>query len=133
MDWKGGKSIVVAALAKADEAVDEVAYRPAVVRAFAWMPRWWLCDLARASRWLERRWGTTWWKDDRIAPGGPCEACHRRSITRVFDGPDGREIGVCGWCHIEGPIRTDDDLRRELTAAANASISWRWRWRPTRT
>src|SRR5581483_1576585 len=132
MDWKGPKRIVVAALAKADEAIDEVAYRPAAVRAFRWMPRWWLCDLARTSRWLDDRWATAWWRDDWIEPGGACDACHRRAIVHVLDGPDGTEIGVCGWCHIEGPILSDEDLQRELAAAAADSLAWRWRWQATR-
>jgi hypothetical protein len=33
------KRLVVAALAKIDKAMDEVLYRPAVVKAFAWLPR----------------------------------------------------------------------------------------------
>src|SRR6266702_832586 len=41
------RRLVVAALAYADLAVDDVLYRPAVVKAFVWLPRWWLCDLAR--------------------------------------------------------------------------------------
>jgi len=32
-------------LAKIDEAVDEVLYRPAIVKAFIKLPRWWQCDV----------------------------------------------------------------------------------------
>lgn len=45
---------------------------------------------------------------------------------------EGTEIAVCGWCHLDGPLQTDDDVRRELAAAAADSLSWRWRWRPGR-
>jgi hypothetical protein len=49
------KRLIVIGLRKLDEAIDEVVYRPAVVKAFMWLPRWYLCDLARASIALD--WG----------------------------------------------------------------------------
>jgi hypothetical protein len=36
-------------LATIDAALDKLLYRPAVVKLFCWLPRWWQCDLARAS------------------------------------------------------------------------------------
>src|SRR5438034_5739178 len=99
---------LVVLLSKLDEGLDEVLYRPAVVRAFRWLPRWWMCDLAKASMWLDDRWQTRWW-DDAIAPGEPCVACGRRASIHVIDGLDGSEVGLCGWCHVQGPVLTDAD------------------------
>ena len=59
-------------MAKADQALDEVLYRPAVVKPFQWLPRWWLCDLAKLSMRLDDRWAVGYWDDVGIAPGGPC-------------------------------------------------------------
>jgi hypothetical protein len=124
------KRAVVATLAKVDEALDEVLYRPAVVKAFAWVPRWWLCDLAKLSVALDDRWATDYWGNDATVPGGPCEACSRRAAIHVYESVDGRpSVSVCGWCHLTGQILTDEDLRRELEAARADSVAWRWRWR----
>jgi hypothetical protein len=122
------KRLVVAALAKADEVIDEVLYRPAVVKVFVWLPRWWLCDLAKLSMDLDRRWHTGHWHEEAIVPGEPCRACGRRASIHLIDAPDGSEVGLCGWCHVEGPVLDDEDLQRELSLAAADSISWRWRW-----
>lgn len=43
------KRAVVVAIAVIHGAFDEVLYRPAVVKAFSWLPRWWLCDPAKLS------------------------------------------------------------------------------------
>jgi len=130
---------IVITLEKADEALDEVLYRPAVVKATLGLPRWWLCELAKASRWLDDRWHVGYWDDDAIVPGGACEACGRRAAIHVYGGVDPddndppddliarRPVYLCGWCRIEGPILTDDDLRRELDAARGCSVAWRWR------
>ena len=32
---------------KVDEALDELLYRPEIVKAFVWIPRWWRCDMAK--------------------------------------------------------------------------------------
>src|SRR5437870_10877449 len=109
---------LVALLAKADEGLDEVLYRPAVVKAFSWLPRWWLCDLAKASMWLDDRWRTGWWDDAGSAPGGPCEACGRRAAIAVYGGPDpdeepfedyleARPVFTCGWCHLHRTLRNE--------------------------
>ena len=106
------KRMVVVALAKVDEAIDEVLYRPAIVKAFLWMPRWWLCDLAKLSMSLDDRWSTGYWDQAGVAPGDACEACGRRASIHVYGGPDpeigpldnfieSRPVRVCGWCHLE--------------------------------
>jgi hypothetical protein len=128
MDQKAARAAVVA-LAKVDEALDEVLYRPLVVRAFRWLPRWWLCDLAKLSMRLDDRWHTGWWNDAWKVPGAPCAACRRRASIHVIDHPDGSEVRLCGWCHIGGPVLDEADLKRELDAAATDSVSWRWRSR----
>jgi len=42
--------------------VDEVAYRPVVVKITRWLPRWWCCQLAHLSMKLDKRWDTGYWK-----------------------------------------------------------------------
>jgi hypothetical protein len=146
------KRSVIRALALVDEALDEVLYRPAVVKAFMWVPRWWLCDLAKFSLTLDERWGVGYWDQADIVPGRPCEACGRRASFHVIGGPsddktdeadterepgdeaflDDPAVHLCGWCHVEGPILNEIDLKRELDAATRDSVAWRWRWRATR-
>ena len=132
------KRLVVRTLAKVDEGLDEVLYRPAVVKAFVWLPRWWLCDLARLSIALDKRWGTGWWDDNKTWPGKPCQACGRRASIHVHGGLDADEIptGVfveshpvllCGWCELHGPLLDENDLQRELQQAGHRSVAWRWR------
>jgi hypothetical protein len=50
------KRAMVVGFAKVDGAIDAVLYRPAVVKAFAWVPRWWQCDLAKLSMALDDHW-----------------------------------------------------------------------------
>jgi hypothetical protein len=134
------KHASVVALAKIDEALDELLYRPAIVKAFGWLPRWWLCDLAKLSIRLDTRWGTAWWNGE-LEPDGPCEACARRASIHVYGGPDPdgdeeavvdylttRPIHLCGWCSVGGPIENEEDLRRALSLARSQSVAWRWRW-----
>ena len=128
-------------MAKVDEAVDEVLYRPAVVKAFRWIPRWWLCDLARLSIFLDDRWRTGYWAGVGIAPGGACEACRRRAAIHVLGGRDDgepvenvtfldeRPVHVCGWCQIRGDINSHEALEEALEEARDDSVSWRWAWR----
>jgi hypothetical protein len=134
------KRSVVIALAKVDEALDEVLYRPAVVKAFCWVPRWWLCDLAKLSMRFDDRWRTGYWDDTGIPPGEPCEACGRRASIHVYGDVDpdeepvhdyleSRPVRVCGWCHLDGPLFSEEDVQRELARARADSIAWRWRWR----
>jgi hypothetical protein len=132
---------IVVALAKADELIDELVYRPAVVRTFVWLPRWWLCDLAKLSIALDDRWRVGYW--DAIVPNGPCEACGRRAAIHVYGGNSDngeadtahflahRAVHTCGWCQLEGPITDQAQLGEALDAARSRSVSWRWR-RPTR-
>ena len=137
------KRVLVASLAKVDEAIDEVLYRPTVVRAFIWLPRWWMCDLAKLSIRLDDIWATGYWDAAGIAPGQACEACGRRASIHVYGGVDeeddegqqarpyleSRPVYLCGWCHLRGAVQSEDDVRSELAAARQGSISWRWRWR----
>ena len=116
---------IVVVLAKADEALDLVLYRPAVVRLFLWVPAWWSCNLARLAVRLDDGWNTGYW-DDGPVPGEPCEACHRRASIYVLGGlAEGEEAGpcfldtrpvlLCGWCRIssdEFPICDEEHLRR---------------------
>jgi hypothetical protein len=151
IDYSGAlKRAVVVSLAKADEVLDEVLYRPAVVKAFAWLPRWWLCDLAKLSVGLDGRWDIGYWDHDWIIPGGKCDACGRRASIHVYPGasddsddsvrapprlgpaipelpcPDGGDLYLCGWCHLRGG---GEDLASELRAAREDSVACRWRWR----
>jgi hypothetical protein len=140
------KRFVVVALSKLDEALDEVLYRPAVVKAFAWVPRWYHCDLARLSIALDKRWEVGWW--DEYGPSGVCEACGRRGAFIMLGGWDedlmgsrttddnrflyDREVCLCGWCHLPpGPSPdSEEELQVALRKARADSIAWRWRWRP---
>lgn len=136
------KRALVRALEIACRAMDEVLYRPAVVKAFAWVPRWWSCELAKLSITLDDRWGTSVWEGS-IVPGAPCGACGRRASISVIGGWDedlgpepeedfflnDREIPLCGWCHVRGRTSNEEELQRALSAACRDSVSWRWRWR----
>lgn len=136
------KRTIVLVLAKLDEAVDEVLYRPLVVRLFVWAPRWWLCDLARFSMALDDRWSVGYWDNVGIAPGDACEACGRRAAIHVYGGNEegeaidpaegflgNRPVHVCGWCQLRGDIGSEQELQVVLAAARDDSVSWRWRWR----
>jgi len=81
--------MVVRLLAIVDEALDQLLYRPAVVRLFSWLPRWWLCDVARVSMALDDRRRLGYWAAAGIAPGGVCEACGRRAAIHVVGRSDG--------------------------------------------
>jgi hypothetical protein len=136
------KRAVVIALAKADHGFDEVLYRPAVVKAFSWLPRWWQCDLAKASIRLDDLWSTGYWTDGDFYPGGPCEACGRRAAVVVFGqrlDPDDEPVGdyveahplhVCAWCRVPAQLSTQADRERALAVARSDSVAWRWRVRP---
>ena len=82
------KRAIVRGLNDACWAVDEIAYRPVVVRLTLWLPRWWRCDLARLSMYLDDRWGLDWWRSDDAppAPSGVCAACKRRAAWLVLGG-----------------------------------------------
>jgi hypothetical protein len=126
--------------------VDEIAYRPAVMKLTNRLPRWWSCHLAHLSMKLDDRWGTGYWDSDEAGPvpGGPCAACGRRAAWLVIGGYEEDEdeegenylarhpIEVCGWCRLESdsPIQNPAELERALDLAREKSISWRWRWRP---
>jgi hypothetical protein len=135
------KRSLVSALDSACGVVDGVAYRPAVVRATMFLPRWWRCKLARLSVRLDERWDTGYWgKDQAGAPAGVCDASNRRAAWLVISGrdwmedipPDGsymeeHPVHVCGWCQLpKGPIENDQQLADALARARERSISWRW-------
>lgn len=134
------KRVLILVLAKVDEALDEVLYRPAVVKAFIWLPRWWLCDLAKVSIALDDRWKIGYWDEVGIVPGRACEACGRRASIHVYGGRDpdedpvsdfleSRPVFTCGWCHLTGPMLNEGDVERELALARADSVGWRWTWR----
>ena len=134
------KRALVGTMAKVDEALDWALYRPAVVKAFGWLPRWWLCDLAKLSVALDARWGLGYWDGVGVVPGGVCDVCGRRAAIHVYGGReddepaagDGfflveRPVHTCGWCHLRGRINGPEDLASALSDARRESVSWRWR------
>ena len=137
---------VVRSLEAADRAVDWFAYRPAIVRLFMFLPRWWNCELARLSIHLDERWKTEYWTEDYGWPGPLCEACGRRTAWAYVGGLedddeplgfylDNRRIDLCLWCDI-GPtdvLNSEADVQAALSAARNESVSWRWNIPPNRT
>jgi hypothetical protein len=140
------KRAVVVTLNKLCILIDEVLYRPAVVRVGMRLPRWWNCQLARLSVRLDDRWRVGYWNDESgpAVPGDPCDACGRRAAIHVVGGDDETDtpldqqeprsflaehpVNLCGWCSLTaaGEIKNESDLRRELKAAAARSTSWRW-------
>jgi hypothetical protein len=143
---------VVRGLDTACGLIDDVAYRPAVVKLTAALPWFWCCHLARLSQKLDERWQTGYWDgpDAPPVPNGPCEACGRRASWLVMGGlyleepeifepgeepdfMDTRPAYLCSWCKPDGDPsnrpRDAEELRRLLDDAGNRSIAWRWRWR----
>jgi hypothetical protein len=143
----GLKQAVVSGLDRACQLVDEVAYRPAVVRLTMPLPRWWRCELAQLSMWLDVRWGLGVWESAdglTVAPHGLCDVCGRRPAN-IQIGGSWEDLGVedrssymkthplrvCYWCRLPaGPIEDDDQLAAAIADARARSISWRWRWEP---
>ncbi len=124
--------------------VDEVLYRPAVVKVTGRLPRWWSCELARLSMWLDERWQTGFWSasDAPPAPQGLCEACGRRAAWLVawdwdYDPPEDPPedfnvhwpVHLCGWCSpdVESPPASEEELARIQRETRARSVSWRWR------
>lgn len=58
------KRFVVAGLDRADQILDEVLYRPAVVKLTERLPRCWLCDLSKLSMRPDVRWSTSYWNSE---------------------------------------------------------------------
>ena len=144
----GTKRSIVVGLNTACTAVDSVAYRPAVVKLTSPLPRWWRCDLARLSIYLDARWGCGYWDSDSAParPEGLCEVCQRRAawlVRRGYDPqyddepPDADDytgnhpIHTCAWCQFTGSAPIDDPASRTraFADARDFSISWRWRWK----
>jgi hypothetical protein len=137
---------VVVALNTACMWIDEVAYRPAVIKATERLPRWWQCELARLSMRLDERWDTGYWKDG-PALMGACDVCARRAAWLVVGGYDPdyddeppeaddflgqHPVYTCGWCSLTdtAAIRDEASLRRALEDARSKSVAWRWSHRP---
>ncbi len=124
--------------------VDEVAYRPAVVKLAEPLPRWWNCQLAHASVKLDDRWGTGHWES--WGPGGPCDICGRRAAWLTIGGPiepdeehgpdathlERHPIEVCLWCRLDSPwtVESRADLDRAVAEARAQTVCWRWRHPP---
>ena len=136
------KRFVVAGLDRADRVLDQLLYRPAVVKLTARLPRWWLCDLSKLSIRLDDRWSIGYWDAESLAPGPPCDACGRRaSIFEVGGWAEGeagadeefmakRTVALCGWCKLPtGSITSEGELQAAMREARERSVSWRWRWR----
>ncbi len=140
MNWR---KAIVRSLNAACTAVDDIAYRPAVVRLALPLPRWWRCDLARLSMWLDDRWEVGWWNssDAPAAPQGVYAACGRRAAWLEIGGrcadeePDGsyledHPVALCAWCKPDGPFDDAEQVAAALAEARARSISWSWKWRP---
>ena len=139
-----GRYWIVRGLDTACRVVDDVAYRPAVVRLTMRLPRWWRCELARLAGRLDERWGTGYF-GEWAPPDGVCDICGRRAAWLVIGGPDEdadppdagdylarHPLHVCSWCKLtpDGPITSRGDLDLALARSRAKSITWRWRWRP---
>jgi hypothetical protein len=122
---------IVAAMNMACVIIDSVVYRPAVVKATLFLPRWWNCEFSKASERLDVRWNTGFWSNDDSPayPGDPCEACGRRASIIVYEDSTGAPTRLCGWCIPEFPI-TPDTRDAVLLDARDRSIGWFWTPRP---
>ena len=58
------RRVTVSFLSAVHRVVDWLVYRPAVVRLFVFLPRWWNCNLVRLSTCLNARWNAEYWTDD---------------------------------------------------------------------
>lgn len=123
-DGAGLRPLIVRGLAWACRALDEILYRPAVVKATMWLPRWWTCELAKISVALDDRWNVGYWPDG--APDGTCEVCGRRAAWLEFDHA-GRSVSVCGWCPTS-PFTQNHPANDAFAASRARSIRWSWRW-----
>jgi hypothetical protein len=139
MERRSWRWQVVQTLGTVDGWLDQLLYRPAVVKLFTWLPRWWLCDLARLSIALDDRWGLGYWDAAGIAPGGACQACGRRAAIHVFGGLDPDDeplpddpvwfldthpVHLCGWCSLPSPIQDQAELDAMLKQARARSVTW---------
>lgn len=131
--------------------IDEVAYRPVVVKLTHRLPWFWRCQFSLLSMKLDRRWGTGFWTAPNAppAPDRLCDACRRRAAWLEagghYEGIDddasgelgflaSHPVNLCRWCHLDTdfnePPQTSDELEQVLREAGARSIGWRWRWRP---
>jgi hypothetical protein len=116
MTGPGVRLRIVRGLNTACTLVDRVVYRPAVVKATVWLPRWWNCQLAQVSMKLDDRWGTGFWESGE--DGGP-----------DADYLAAHEVKLCGWCKLDfsEPPADRGELDRMLADARARSVSWSWR------
>lgn len=123
------------------QAVDAVAYRPAVVKATIWWPWPWTCQFAKFGLWLDKRWGTDY---QGFYPQGKCDVCRRRASWITVGGYDpddpddeapetddfmgNNPVNLCGWCDLDA-LNVEDVASFEIakSKARAKSISWRWR------
>jgi len=141
MAWK---RMVVVGLNQMCVLVDDVVYRPAIVRLTLRLPRWWRCELGQLSVWLDERWGIGYWQTDdqrTLAPGDLCDVCGRRPAHLEVGGlwedvePEGdfmesHPLRLCFWCQLDAPIESEEQLSTAIADARACSIAWRWRWHP---
>jgi hypothetical protein len=145
MNWKRA---VVTGLNRCCELVDEIAYRPAVIRLTLPLPRWWRCEFSHLSMRLDARWNLGLWDTGRertLAPGGECDICHRRPAMHEVGGSmedlgveadgsymEAHPLQTCGWCKLPyGEIGNDQQFAAGISDARARSISLRrWRWHP---
>jgi hypothetical protein len=143
------KHFIVSSLNRACCYVDEVAYRPAVVRLTSPLPRWWNCQLAEIAYRLDTRWETEIF--GKWGPGPPCDICRRRASWLCMGGvpdeegyggepydpskhpPDGdffmarHPLQVCYWCRPgDSPIESEEELEASIPEARSRSVAWRW-------
>jgi hypothetical protein len=144
-------SNIVRGLNAACQVVDDVAYRPAVVKLTRRLPWFWCCQLSHLSMKLDDRWQTGFWQppDAPPAPDGPCDACGRRAgwleVGGHYEGLDDDDVTdadyltthpvtLCAWCHLDIDAnalpQNAQDLRLLLQNAGSRSVEWRWKWHP---
>jgi hypothetical protein len=121
----GARRAIVCGLNETCALIDEIAYRPAVIRLTERLPFWWSCGLGRLSARLDTRWGTDIW-GDWAGPEAKCAACRRRAAWLVV-GEGENEVALCGWCRLD----SDPELPMEerLARARERSVGWHWRQR----
>lgn len=144
MSRKSLQLVILRALNWVCTLVDDVAYRPVVVKLAQRLPRWWNCQLAQLSMKLDERWDTGYWRSNSAPPipDGVCEACGRRAAWLVVGGTEPDEepdkvityldeypINICAWCSIDSSLPINNRAERvfALADAGRRSIAWRWR------
>jgi hypothetical protein len=137
------KVFVIKLLIRLCGSIDAIAYRPAIVKATLWLPRWWCCHFAHVSMRLDDYWKLGYWDSEEAppAPDGPCDACKRRAAWLTVGGLEQEEepseeatylerhpVQLCGWCELRfhAPPKNGQELKKILKDAGARSIGWRW-------